>query len=122
MSTPHDDFLPEERLAVYGSLRPGGRNAHVLAPLIGTWSEGVVHGTLRPIRSGYAAGYSGLALSDAAGPVPVALLCSHDLPAFWPRLDAFEGAEFVRTIARVRIGDAVVAASLYEWRPEGADP
>ena len=47
MSIPPADYLPEERLAVYGSLRPGERNAHVLASLAGEWTKGVVHGALR---------------------------------------------------------------------------
>ena len=120
MPLPSDDFLPEERLAVYGSLRPGEKNAHLLAELAGEWSEGVVFGTLRPIRAGYAKGYSGLTLDEAGDPVAVALLSSRDLPGFWPSLDAFEGFEFVRTIAKVRVGARSVEASLYEWRPGSA--
>jgi gamma-glutamylcyclotransferase (GGCT)/AIG2-like uncharacterized protein YtfP len=115
-----DDFGPEERLAVYGSLRPGQRNAHVLDPIDGEWTEGYVRGALRPINSGYAKGYLGLTLDDQAGRVPVVLLSSRDLPDFWAELDAFEGEEFVRTVARVRVGDGSVEASLYEWRPEAA--
>ena len=117
MSVPPDDFLPEERLAVYGSLRPGERNAHVLASLPGHWSDGFVRGLLRPIEEGYARGYIGLVLAADGDPVPVAMLSSRALADFWPGLDAFEGPEFIRTIADVRIGDAVVKASLYEWRP-----
>ena len=117
MSDPLHDFLPEERLAVYGSLRPGEKNAHLLAHLSGEWSEGQVLGTVRPILAGYAEGYSGLTLDEAGDPVAVALLSSRDLPAFWPTLDAFEGFEFVRTVAAVRVGDRIVEASLYEWRP-----
>ena len=115
------DYLPEERLAVYGSLRPGERNAYVLAPLAGEWTQGVVRGTLRPILGGYAEGYSGLTLLADGDFIPVALLSSRDLPAFWPSLDEFEGPEFVRTIVEVRVGDAHLKASLYEWRPDRAD-
>ena len=121
MSIPPADYLPEERLAVYGSLRPGERNAHVLASLAGEWTKGVVHGALRPILSGYAEGYSGLTLAPDGDAIPVALLSSRDLPDFWPSLDEFEGPEFVRTIVEVRVGDASLEANLYEWRPAVAD-
>ena len=117
MSVPIDDYRPDERLAVYGSLRPGERNAHILAPVSGTWSDGFVHGTLSPIRSGYAEGYKGLRLDEAGEAVPVAILSSRDLPGFWPELDEFEGADFVRTIVEVRVGETRILASLYEWRP-----
>jgi gamma-glutamylcyclotransferase (GGCT)/AIG2-like uncharacterized protein YtfP len=115
-----DDFGPEQRLAVYGSLRPGQRNAHVLDRIAGAWSEGYVRGTLQPINAGYAKGYLGLTLSEQGGRVPVALLSSRDLPGFWAELDAFEGEAFVRTIAWVHVGARRVEASLYEWRPTHA--
>jgi gamma-glutamylcyclotransferase (GGCT)/AIG2-like uncharacterized protein YtfP len=114
---PTQDYLPEERLAVYGSLQPGERNAHMLAPLEGTWTAGIVRGTLHPIRDGYARGYIGLRLGAGGDEVPVAMLSSRGLPAFWATLDEFEGPEFVRTIADVEVGDSLVEASLYEWRP-----
>ena len=117
MPGPAEDYLPDERLAVYGSLRPGERNAHILAPLAGHWSRGAVRGKLRPILSGYARGYTGLVLAADGDEVPVDLLSSRGLPAFWAELDAFEGPEFIRTIAEVRVAGTTIAASLYEWRP-----
>ena len=48
------DYSADERLAVYGSLRPGEENAHILAPLAGQWTSGTVRGRLRnagwPVR------------------------------------------------------------------------
>ena len=114
-----EGFSIDERLAVYGSLAPGEHNAHVLAPLAGEWTEGEIIGTLQPITEGYAAGYRGIRL-DGGDAVPCMLFSSHDLPGFWPTLDHFEGAEFFRTIVQVQIGDSLIEANLYEWRPSGA--
>ncbi len=117
MSSRLDGYRIDERLAVYGSLAPGESNAHILAPLAGTWTDGVVRGTLRPILTGYAAGYRGIRLDAEGDPVPCKVFSSHDLPGFWSSLDAFEGAEFFRTIIRVEVGDTMIKANLYEWRP-----
>jgi gamma-glutamylcyclotransferase (GGCT)/AIG2-like uncharacterized protein YtfP len=113
-------FRTSERLAVYGSLAPGRQNHHIVAPLGGTWSEGVVEGDLFRHESGPLEGYAGL-LPRSGGPaVPVHLLASPRLPAAWPELDAFEGPEYRRV--RVPVwseGDVgtrrlLTVANLYE--------
>jgi len=114
---PPSQYTVDERLAVYGSLAPGERNAHILAPLAGIWLPGQLRGTTREIVRGYAAGYRGITLSEIEAPIACQLFCSHDLPSFWAKLDAFEGAEFVRTVTIVRVGEAVIEAQVYEWRP-----
>ena len=87
---------PNERLAVYGSLRPGESNQHVLTRLRGVWVTGLVRGMLRHGGWGAGEGYPGLVLSDNAPSVPVEIFCSPNLPAFWTELDAFEGAELLK--------------------------
>jgi len=82
MPGPPEGFSIDEQLAVYGSLAPGERNAHVLAPLVGEWTEGEIIGTLQTITEGYAAGYQGIRL-DGGDAVPCMLFSSRDLPAFW---------------------------------------
>jgi hypothetical protein len=37
---------PSSRLVVYGTLRPGGVNAHALASLEGLWDDGLMYGML----------------------------------------------------------------------------
>ncbi|MEO0493943.1 MAG: hypothetical protein AAF081_11055 [Actinomycetota bacterium] len=49
----------ETRLAVYGTLGPGGPNEHRLAHLGGAWVAGTVRGHLRERGWGAAHGYPG---------------------------------------------------------------
>ncbi len=46
-------------LAVYGTLAPGQPNHHVLAPLGGEWTDGMIEGDLIPLGWGAALGYPG---------------------------------------------------------------
>ncbi len=100
-----------QRLFVYGSLQPGGTNAHELAGIAGSWSPGVVRGRLLQAGWGAGIGYPGLILENGGEDVPGYVLASVALDAEWPRLDAFEGAEYARVEAPVRLssGDTVQA-------------
>ena len=67
---------------------------------------------------GSAAGYPGLR-PDPKGPeVAVQVFESDDLPAHWPRLDAFEGDEYERVTVEADVGGGTVAAQLYALKPE----
>ena len=105
---------PEFRLATYGTLAPGRVNAHQLADLNGAWSLGTVRGRL--IEAGWGAehGYPGIRLDPAGDAVEVHIFTSKDLPAHWPRLDAFEGAGYRRVAATVLTPEGDVAAFIYE--------
>lgn len=104
----------DHRLATYGTLAPGRHNHHQLATLSGQWCEGSVRGRLVQQGWGAAQGFPAL-LADAAGPpVPVWLFTSADLPAHWPRLDAFEGAEYRRAAIEVATADGPVMAWIYQ--------
>ncbi len=106
-----------QRLFVYGSLQPGGTNAHELAGIAGTWSPGVVSGRLLQAGWGAGIGYPGLILDDGGGDVPGFMLESQGLVAEWTRLDAFEGAEYARVEAPVRLGTGeTVRAFVYVIR------
>lgn len=120
-----DRFLdrPSRRLAVYGSLAPGEVNAGVLAPLSGTWRRGSVRGTLRRRGWGAAHGFPGLEWDPEGEPVSVRLFVSPELPGHWPRLDAFEGDDYLRSLVPVRLGsphtdgEGTVVANAYLVRP-----
>jgi len=100
-----------ERLAVYGTLVPGGSNAHVLADLAGEWATGTLRG--RRLDDGWQ-GYPGLVLDPAGERVRVHVLSSPALPGAWSRLDAFEGPGYRRVVVDVELGDgSVVAAQVY---------
>ncbi|MEM7668035.1 MAG: gamma-glutamylcyclotransferase family protein [Pseudomonadota bacterium] len=109
MSTPG----AEHRLAVYGTLEPGQVNANQLDGLTGLWETGTVRGTL--IEDGWGAdhGCPGRILTVDGPEVAVHLFTSPDLTDHWDRLDAFEGADYRRTITFVTTGAGVVSAMIY---------
>jgi gamma-glutamylcyclotransferase (GGCT)/AIG2-like uncharacterized protein YtfP len=92
-------FQTSQRLAVYGTLAPGQPNHHVVAPLGGEWTDGVIEGDLLPVGWGAALGYP--AFRPGSGTVPVKLLTSPLLATSWPDLDEFEGAEYQRILVPV---------------------
>jgi gamma-glutamylcyclotransferase (GGCT)/AIG2-like uncharacterized protein YtfP len=113
-------FRTGERLAVYGSLAPGRQNHHIVGPLGGTWTEGVVEGDLFRYGWGTAIGFPALRLRPGGPAVPVHVLTSPALRTAWEELDAFEGAEYRRVLVPVWSAadrDArrlVTVANLYE--------
>lgn len=109
-------------LAVYGTLAPGKSNHHVVAPLGGVWSAGVVFGRLTQTEWGAPLGYLAFA-PDADGPaLPVHVLRSERLQEDWPRLDAFEGDDYRRILVPVfeaslgQAGGVSCVANLYAAR------
>jgi gamma-glutamylcyclotransferase (GGCT)/AIG2-like uncharacterized protein YtfP len=94
-------FRTAERLAVYGSLAPGRQNHHIVEPLGGTWTEGVVEGDLFRYGWGTAIGFPALRLRPGGPAVPVHVLASPALRTAWEALDAFEGAEYRRVLVPV---------------------
>jgi gamma-glutamylcyclotransferase (GGCT)/AIG2-like uncharacterized protein YtfP len=103
----------QRRLATYGTLGPGRPNHHQLSGLTGEWRRGSVRGDLHDQGWGAAQGFPGLVLNPAAEPVAVDLFLSDDLPAHWPRLDAFEGEGYLRVVTQVVTPDGVVDACIY---------
>jgi gamma-glutamylcyclotransferase (GGCT)/AIG2-like uncharacterized protein YtfP len=104
---------PEHRLAVYGSLAPGGSNHGRLAGLDGAWSPGVVRGRLFQEGWGALQGYPGLRLDPVGGEIAVQVFASPDLPEHWARLDRFEGPEYRRVITKAMSQDGAVEANIY---------
>ena len=104
---------PEHRLAVYGSLAPGGSNHHQLAGLTGAWSPGVLRGERNSRGFGTAGGFPGLVLRPDGGEVAVQVFTSPDLPAHWARLDRFEGQDYRRVTTEVLTPDGPVEAQVY---------
>lgn len=104
-------FDCDRQLAVYGTLAPGRENHGELRGCDGDWSAGAVRGHL--VMREYP-----LLSPDPAGPaVPVALLTSDGLPQHWPRLDEFEGDDYVRVLVEVSRADApATIANLYASR------
>lgn len=100
-----------DRLAVYGTLVPGGSNADVLADLPGEWATGTLRG--RRLDDGWH-GYPGLVLDPVGERVAVHVLSSPALVDAWPRLDAFEGPGYRRVVVDVELDDGgTVEAQAY---------
>lgn len=109
-----------ERLATYGTLRPGQRNHGQVAGLRGRWLSGSVRGRLLPIGWGAGYGFPGLVLDDTGNMISVEVLESLDLGDHWERLDAFEGDEYRRVRVSVSTDDGPVEAFIYVVAPEVA--
>ncbi len=102
----------EHRLVTYGTLAPGQVNHGQLAALDGTWSTGTVRGRL--LKEGWGAAHDcpGIVLGDGED-IEVSIFESEDLPAHWPRLDAFEGDEYRRVRVQVTTGQGDVEGYIY---------
>ncbi|MEL7298074.1 MAG: gamma-glutamylcyclotransferase family protein [Pseudomonadota bacterium] len=108
-------------LFVYGSLQPGGVNAHVLEPLGGDWQPAAVRGALMQAGWGAEMGYPGLILDESGELVTGYLLSSDALATAWPSLDEFEGNEYQRvsTMVALQSGESVEA---FVYVIRAADP
>jgi len=94
-------FGVSRALAVYGTLAPGQPNHHVVAPLGGEWTDGLVEGDLFPVGWGATLGYPAFRPRAGGAPVAVKVLSSPRLAAAWPGLDRFEGPEYRRILVPV---------------------
>lgn len=120
--TLEERFGSSRALAVYGTLAPGESNHHVVAPLGGVWTPGVVEGDLIAVGWGATFGFPAF-WPRAGGPaVPVQVLTSPRLPEAWPRLDRFEGEEYRRVLVPVFLpGGDVTVANLYAAASPGPE-
>jgi gamma-glutamylcyclotransferase (GGCT)/AIG2-like uncharacterized protein YtfP len=94
-----------QRLFVYGTLQPGHVNAHLLEAIGGEWQAASVTGLLSHDGWGATQGYPALILAENGAPVPGYVFNSERLAEHWDDLDAFEGADYRRVVARVRLDD-----------------
>jgi gamma-glutamylcyclotransferase (GGCT)/AIG2-like uncharacterized protein YtfP len=94
-------FGTAHALAVYGTLAPGRPNHHVVAPLGGEWTEGVIEGDLAPVGWGATLGYPAFRPRIGGADVAVQVLTSPELAAAWPDLDRFEGPGYRRILVPV---------------------
>ena len=106
-----------ERLFVYGTLRPGHVNAHILQDIGGVWLPGYVTGTFFERGWGAAADFPGIVL-DSRGPrVEGYLFQSENLNDHWPMLDEFEEG-YDRIAVEVTTHDGQrVTAWVYQLQP-----
>ena len=96
-----DLFRTSHTLAVYGTLAPGQPNHHVVAPLRGEWTDGLIEGDLLPVGWGAALGYPGFRPRVGGDAVAVQVLRAPLLATAWPDLDRFEGPGYRRILVPV---------------------
>jgi gamma-glutamylcyclotransferase (GGCT)/AIG2-like uncharacterized protein YtfP len=104
---------PAERLASYGSLRPGEVNHHHVSDLVGRWHEAEVRG--RYYRDGGEAtrGFPGVIWQADGDPVRLLVFESPALRHHWPRLDDFEGPGYRRVLVPAVVADGLLVTNLY---------
>jgi len=88
-------------LAVYGTLVPSGPNHHVVAPLGGEWTDGLIEGDLLPLGWGADLGYPGFRPRIGGDAVAVQVLRAPLLATAWPDLDRFEGPGYRRILVTI---------------------
>jgi gamma-glutamylcyclotransferase (GGCT)/AIG2-like uncharacterized protein YtfP len=96
-----DHFGTGRTLAVYGTLAPGQPNHHVLEPLGGEWTDGLIEGDLIPLGWGAALGYPGFRPRGGGDAVVVKVLTAPSLATAWPALDRFEGPGYRRILVPI---------------------
>jgi gamma-glutamylcyclotransferase (GGCT)/AIG2-like uncharacterized protein YtfP len=94
-------FRTGHTLAVYGTLAPGQPNHHVVAPLGGEWTDGLIEGNLLPVGWGAALGYPGFRPRVGGDAVAVQVLTASSLATAWPALDHFEGPGYQRILVPI---------------------
>lgn len=88
----------------------------------GTGAPARSPGSLAPLGWGADLGYPALRWSADGAPVAAQMLASDELPAHWPRLDEFEGEQYLRILVPVRLaGGRVAVANLYALHPDAAE-
>lgn len=100
---------PKNRLAAYGTLRPGHSNYKIVSDIKGQWLPGIIRGSVREV-----AGYPAYTWSEDGDKIPVDVLLSEQLIHEYPRVDEFEGANYKRTLVPVLMDDFYHVCNVYE--------
>jgi gamma-glutamylcyclotransferase (GGCT)/AIG2-like uncharacterized protein YtfP len=108
-------FKTSHTLAVYGTLAPGKPNHHVVAPLGGEWTDGLIEGDLIQLGWGADLGYPGFRPWVGGEAVAVQVLSAPLLASAWPDLDRFEGPGYERILVPV-FGTELGGRQAGEWR------
>lgn len=108
-------FNVSQTLAVYGSLKPGKENHHLISDLKGEWHKGYINGIFYDQGWGAGLGYPAVRWNPSAEEIPVHVLISGHLPHSWDWLDDFEGEDYCRILVPVYQGKKVRwVANIYE--------
>lgn len=86
-----------QHLFVYGTLAPTQPNAHILAPIDGTWQPATIRGKLYQNGWGATLGFPAVIPSEDGEIVKGLVFSSDELVEHWQRIDAFEGEGYLRS-------------------------
>lgn len=100
--------FPSTALAAYGALRPGEVLHHVVAPLGGTWTPGMLHGDLVEEDD-----WLVLRCRRGGPEVPAMVLRSDALLGAWTDLDRVEGDGYRRAPVVVSVPGGAAVATCY---------
>lgn len=106
-----------DALFVYGTLRPGHSNAHILENIGGEWLPGYVTGTFYERGWGAAADFPGIVLNSDGAQVQGYLFLSDNLEAHWSMLDEFEDGYDRVEVTVTTVDNRHVTAWIYQLQP-----
>jgi gamma-glutamylcyclotransferase (GGCT)/AIG2-like uncharacterized protein YtfP len=102
--------VPIQHIFVYGTLRPGDSNEHILKDIDGEWREASIRGVWHNEGWGYENyGLPGMVIDENGVEIQGLIFSSGDLENHWETVDDFEGADYkrVKTRAVCANGDVV---------------
>jgi gamma-glutamylcyclotransferase (GGCT)/AIG2-like uncharacterized protein YtfP len=89
------------KLFVYGTLRQGHANEHVMNNIGGTWQAATIKGTWYEEGWGFEKhGLRGMVVDAEGEQIPGFIFSSDALNDHWATLDAFEGSDYERVEVR----------------------
>ncbi|HVV84865.1 MAG TPA: gamma-glutamylcyclotransferase family protein [Kofleriaceae bacterium] len=103
-----------DRLFVYGSLRTGQSARELVEPYVKDWEPATVRGSMYAFPSGY----PGVVLDPKGGIIMGELLHLRELATCMPRVDAYEGHDYLRELVQVEH----VGGPSWAWIYVLADP
>lgn len=90
-----------DHLFVYGSLRQGGANEHVMQNIGGAWRDATIRGRWFKEGWGYVNhGLRGMVVDAQGEEIPGMIFTSGNLGDNWGVLDDFEGSDYERVKTR----------------------
>lgn len=92
-----------EKLFVYGTLRPGKPNEHILKKIGGSWKQAYVWGKLFKEGWGAEMGFPGIRLDHPTEKIEGYVFYSDKLTENWDMLDDFEGEAYQRINTEVTL-------------------
>jgi len=109
----------QDKLFVYGTLKPGESMDHLLNSIGGSWQRGTIRGDLIEANEIPGFPYPGLILNDADTIIEGYVFTSENLSDNWSRLDQYEGSSYRRVITEVTLRDgSTTDAYIYELKKD----